>query len=95
MPLGDGSLLAAATPRYHVSLAGPKGFLNLAPIADGQLLDEQIYKGSVDRGDLFGWALTTGEFDASSFAELTVGIPAQDHSDLVPVAGAVHVLCGG
>lgn len=46
LPQQDGSLLAAGTPRYYVSLSGPKGFLNLVRVsADGELIGEHLYKG--------------------------------------------------
>ena len=57
-PFDDGSLLAAGAPRYFVSLAGPKGFLNLARIStDGQLIEEQLFKGFASREVLgvFPW----------------------------------------
>lgn len=54
--------------------------------------------GSVaEETDLFGVALTVGDFDNDGFADLAVGVPSEDvgvHNDVVD-SGAVNVLYGG
>jgi FG-GAP repeat len=47
--------------------------------------------------DLFGSALTAGDFNADGRAELAVGVPGETLNDLpnpIPEAGVVHVLAG-
>ena len=46
--------------------------------------------GVSEPGDLFGWALATGDFDGDGFDDLAVGVPEED-VDGVADAGAVHV----
>jgi hypothetical protein len=51
-------------------------------------------KNKLERGDGFGWSLTSGDFDADGYADLAVGIPHEDVGS-VRDAGAVQVLYGG
>jgi FG-GAP repeat len=49
--------------------------------------------GAVERGDMFGNALTTGDFDNDGFADLAAGAPFEDVGTLID-AGAVSILYG-
>ncbi len=50
---------------------------------------------TADEGDLFGSALTAGDFDGNGYADLAVGVPYEDvSSPAVENAGAVNVLYG-
>jgi hypothetical protein len=48
---------------------------------------------TAERGDFFGWAVATGDFDSDGFADLAVGVPSEDIGRLVNT-GAVNVLPG-
>jgi hypothetical protein len=50
-------------------------------------------KGADRSGNLFGWALAAGDFDADGFADLAIGAPEADVSGH-PQSGALHVLYG-
>lgn len=49
--------------------------------------------GRPDERNLFGWALATGDVDASGFADLIVGAPGDDFHAAEDV-GTIHVLKG-
>jgi hypothetical protein len=49
--------------------------------------------GAPQAGDVFGYALTAGDFDNDTFADLAVGVPS-DAVGTVRPAGAVNVLYG-
>ena len=49
--------------------------------------------GSSEIGDVFGWALTTGDFNADGFDDVGVGIPGEDVHDIED-AGAFTILRG-
>jgi hypothetical protein len=49
--------------------------------------------GTADRGDLFGFALATGNFDGDSFDDLAIGVPFENRLTIAD-AGAVNVLYG-
>ena len=49
--------------------------------------------GRPDERNLFGWALATGDVDASGFADLIVGAPGDDFHGAEDV-GTIHVLKG-
>ena len=49
--------------------------------------------GAAERGDRFGAALASGDFDGDGFADLAIGVPGE--SIRGRRAGAVHVLHGG
>jgi hypothetical protein len=48
---------------------------------------------AAERGDAFGAALATGDFDQDGFADLAVGVPGENVGAIV-AAGAVNVLYG-
>jgi len=49
--------------------------------------------GANETGDLFGLSLATGDFNADGFADLAVGVPAEDDGPAID-AGSVTVLRG-
>ena len=52
---------------------------------------------SAEDGDLFGFALTTGDFDNDDFPDLAIGAPGEDvgaGARFAPEGGAVNVLLG-
>jgi hypothetical protein len=51
-------------------------------------------RGALERGDQFGEALASGDFDADGYADLAIGIPREDIGR-TGNAGAVQVLYGG
>lgn len=64
------------------------------------LVDYQVVRqglngtlGSPGTHDLFGWAVTTGDFDADGWADLAVGVPNENIGDATG-AGGVNVLYG-
>lgn len=55
--------------------------------------------GAAEEGDLFGWAMTTGDFDGDGYADLAIGTPEEDlpvpaPEFSAPSAGALTVLYG-
>jgi hypothetical protein len=50
-------------------------------------------EGEAEYGDLFGWSLTTGDYNGDGKDDLAVGIPGEDVGD-IENAGAVAVLYG-
>ena len=48
---------------------------------------------NAEQGDVFGFALATGDFNADTFADLAVGAPGESVGSIV-AAGAVNVLYG-
>jgi len=46
--------------------------------------------------DMFGWSLTTGDFDGDGYDDLAIGVPYEDITSTVTItdAGAVNVLYG-
>ncbi len=50
--------------------------------------------GANEPGDLFGLALASGDFDGNGFADLAVGVPAEDDGSIID-AGSVTILRGG
>jgi hypothetical protein len=61
--------------------------------------DQQFFQGSgglvgvAEEGDFVGAALSTGDYDNDNFADLAVGAPFEDVTDVLD-AGAVNVLYG-
>lgn len=56
--------------------------------------DSKGVQGAVERGDGFGAALTSDDFDGDGYADLAIGIPYEDIRK-AKNAGAVQVLYGG
>lgn len=53
-----------------------------------------IYEeGDAESGDMFGYALASGDFDADGYADLAVGVPGEDLSSEAS-AGVAHVIYG-
>jgi hypothetical protein len=69
--------------------------------ADGSQRFRQGYGGLADTAsayDVFGFSLTTGDFDDNGYDDLVIGVPSEDLAialELFPDAGRVHVLYGG
>lgn len=64
--------------------------------ASGDQLWHQDSTGIADdaeEDDWFGDALTTGDFDCDGYADLSIGVPREDHGPRTDT-GAVHVLYG-
>lgn len=92
--------LAVAMPNHEVGSRSNAGRINIFPgspsgLGGGAyLLDQEALDGQPDTGDLFGYALATGDFDGDDFADLAVGVPGEYHPVFgLPVGGA-HVLYG-
>jgi hypothetical protein len=47
-----------------------------------------------EKGDLFGFALAVGDFDADGYDDLAIGAPGEDSKDEVRDAGMVNVVYG-
>ncbi len=63
--------------------------------ADYQFLSQinSAIEGTAEPFDLFGWAVTSGDYNGDGYADLAIGVP-QDDGDGVANAGAVNVLYG-
>jgi hypothetical protein len=100
---GDGFAdLVAAAPRYWIEIHpfqfGTAGMIVITP-GSAFGLDHQASIGLDQNSDgvggdaeddLFGWGLTTGDFNGDGFDDLAVGSPAEDDEK-----GAIHVFFGG
>jgi hypothetical protein len=56
--------------------------------------DTDGIRNSAEEGDLFGFALATGNFDDDGFTDLAVGVPGEDALSGPRDAGAVNVIFG-
>jgi hypothetical protein len=54
----------------------------------------QSITGGLESGDVFGFALATGDFNKDGFSDLAVGVPGEDIGTTIPDAGAVNVVYG-
>ncbi|WP_327085244.1 FG-GAP repeat protein [Nonomuraea sp. NBC_01738] len=99
---GDGRAeLVAGAPADSVTLDGQGSATVLDPVREKALRltqDTPRLKGSAEKWDAFGAALTTGDFNGDGRADLAIGVPgeglsanqrAMDYGD-----GMVHVLYG-
>jgi hypothetical protein len=90
--------LAAGAPFEGVGSTADAGAVSALPgssaglTGTGSRLFTQV-GGTVEAGDLFGFALAAGDFDNDSFADLAAGAPAEGVGSTV-AAGAVSVLPG-
>ncbi|HUP23732.1 MAG TPA: FG-GAP-like repeat-containing protein [Thermoanaerobaculia bacterium] len=101
---GDGfDDLAIGAPGATVSAAIDAGMVvvlygsGAGLVAVGQQHWHQGVAGIADHaeaGDVFGFSLTSGDFDGDGFADLAVGIPGEDVFGSMD-AGAVQVIYGG
>jgi hypothetical protein len=90
--------LAAGAPFEDVTSRGNAGAVSVLHGSAGGLtsIGGQLFAqvgGTPENEDLFGWALTAGDFDAAGFADLAVGAPFEDVTSRRD-AGAVSVLYG-
>lgn len=93
--------LVVGMPTEDVGEAGDAGaFVVLSGSATGPSPAGTLWSeastgvaGTPERGDLFGYALSPGDFDGDLSVDLAVGIPGQDVSDATD-AGLTHVLYG-
>ena len=100
---GDGYAdLAVGAPGENVGGKRDAGAVHvLYGSASGPTARDQVWhqnrkgiKGSAERGDRFGEALASGDFDGDGYADLAVGVPHEDVGS-APSAGVVQVLYGG
>jgi FG-GAP repeat len=90
--------LAAGAPFEAVGSAGAAGAVSVVQgsaaglTTSGGRLFTQV-GGTVEADDLFGWAVTAGDFNHDSFADLGAGAPREDVGSLGE-AGAVSVAYG-
>jgi hypothetical protein len=94
--------LAIGAPGEDVGTLDRGGAVNILPGSAGGLtgLGSQLFTqnspgvpGGTELGDNLGLALTSGDFDSDSFADLAVGVLGED-VDTFQDAGAVNVLPG-
>jgi hypothetical protein len=90
--------LAAGAPFEDVGSRVDAGAVSVLPGSAGGLtaVGGQLFTqvaGTVEAGDLFGFALAAGDFNADTFADLAAGAPFEDVGSRVD-AGAVSVLPG-
>ena len=99
---GDGYAdLAVGAPGEDVGSIRDAGIVQvLYGSASGPTARDQIWqqnkkgiKGKAERDDQFGAVTASGDFDGDGFADLAIGIPAEDLGG-EPNAGAVQVLYG-
>ena len=55
--------------------------------------DSPNMPGGTEKGDLFGWALSTGDFNHDGYVDLTIGIPFEDIKNTID-AGGITILYG-
>jgi hypothetical protein len=90
--------LAAGAPFEHVGSTPDAGAVSVLPgsanglTGSGGQLFTQV-GGAVEAGDVFGFALATGDFNSDTFADLAAGAPFENVGS-TPDAGAVSVLPG-
>ena len=73
--------------------AGAVAVLHITGSAASFLLTQDAFPfNSAESGDLFGLALTTGDFDNDGADDLVVGVPAETLGD--PLVGITHVVYG-
>jgi F5/8 type C domain/6-bladed beta-propeller/FG-GAP repeat/NHL repeat len=58
-----------------------------------QILTQSI-TGGLEAGDVFGYALATGDFNRDGFSDLAIGVPGEDIGTTMANAGAVNVIYG-
>lgn len=69
------------------------GSINGLSGIDDQLLTQTVFGGAIEANDLFGWSLTTGDFDGNGFADLAIGVPNED-TPVLADSGEVDVIYG-
>jgi hypothetical protein len=93
--------LAIAVPSEGVGSASQAGAVNvvygsaggLTATGNQQWRQDSGIGGVAELGDQFGFALTSGDFNNDSFADLAIGTPFEDVGTVVD-AGAINVLYG-
>ncbi|MCB9851509.1 MAG: FG-GAP repeat protein [Phycisphaerales bacterium] len=76
-----------------IVLGSPSGLL-----PTGLILSQGNSPGLVEAGDIFGFALATGDFNGDDFDDLAVGIPGEDleiGALSIDEAGAIEIYFGG
>lgn len=76
-----------------VLLGSPSGLL---PV--GLILSQGNSPGNVEAGDIFGFALATGDFNGDNYDDLAVGVPGEDieiGALSIDEAGAIEIYFGG
>lgn len=76
-----------------IVVGGPSGLLPF-----GVILSQGNSPGVVEAGDIFGYALATGDFNGDNFDDLAVGIPGEDleiGALSIDEAGAIEIYFGG
>ena len=89
---GVGNLPIVAAGVVHLI----RGSVNGLTAADDELWHQSVVDtvGGAEAGDLFGFSLAAGDFDADGRDDLAVGIIYEDLGTAVVDAGAVHVFPG-
>ena len=98
---GDGFTdLALGVPGEDSSGQADAGRVNIVYGSAGgltgvgnQALDQSVLVGTLEAGDRFGSALTTGDFNGDGFTDLAVGVPGEDSSGQAD-AGRVNIVYG-
>ena len=105
---GDGfSDFVMSVPNENIGALDDSGIVQVVygsangPSANGSIPDQFWSQGSPsveggeEAGDLFGAALSTGDFNGDGFADLAVGVPGEDlGSPVIRDAGSVNVIYG-
>jgi hypothetical protein len=96
--------LAIGVPFENLSEINNGGLVNVLYGATGEGLSgdgDQLWhqnirgiKDSAEANDLFGFALTAGDYDGDGAADLAIGVPDEDIGPLTD-AGAINVIYGG
>jgi hypothetical protein len=91
VPFEEQSGTAVDAGAVNVLYGSPGGLTG----AGSQVLTQDTpgVPGSAEQGDVFGFALATGDFNNDTFADLAVGAPGESVGT-VALAGAVNVLYG-
>ena len=95
--------LAVGVPREGIGAINRAGAVNVLYGSGGGLsgIGDQLWhqnstgiKGTAEANDVFGFSLTSGDFDGDNRDDLAIGVPGEGVGSVVN-AGAINVLFGG